>query len=580
MRPSQAVAQHGPGSIVDLPQLSVIMAGIDYWYPGDLDRVHEPRLERFLGVDSMFGAPRSAPGVRGGLPSFVFPESLVCPHARCRKLAHHRNFRRKGKDDSLHFVCTNSAVHSKFPTAFPARFLVACPRGHIDDFPWKEWVHSGESPCNGELTLTDTGRSGGAQDIVVSCRGCGKKRSMAGAFRAGAHSRCTGRQPWLGLGVRADGCSERPRTLLRGASNSYFSVVASALSIPPWSDPIHQDLVPFAQVIRQATSLEQFQAGVAGGFYNLGGLLNRYSVREIWDAFHNEPTAEDLKSLEWEAFTNPERPVPPGSEYEVSSREVPPTYAENISQVVAATRLREVRALRGFMRIDPIPDTGDSDDVAALGTRTAPLSRHDEPSWLPAVDLRGEGIFIRLDESRLRHWEHSPSVSSACKDVELSWNMWREERGLSKKEFPGMRYVVIHTLSHLLIRQLSFDSGYSSSSIRERLYVSDDPDSPMAGLLLYTATSDSDGSLGGLVDQAKPDRLSLLIGRALEDACVCAQDPLCGGSAAGGSDTLNGAACHACLLIAETSCEFANRLLDRGAIVGTIGGLGIEFFRV
>lgn len=579
LRPSQAVTQHGPGAIVDLPELSVIMAGIDHWDPVEDDRVDEPRLAKFLNVDDLFAPPRPGAGRFGGLPSFIFPEYLVCPHANCRRLAHHRSFGRVGRADSLHFECLNHAKHDGRQTAFPARFLVACPRGHVDDFPWHSWVHHGAGDCRGELRLTDSGRTGGATDISVRCDGCGKSRTMAGAFRAGAHSSCSGRQPWLGPNDRAAGCTERPRTLLRGASNAFFSVVASALSIPPWSDPIHQEVARYRQVLSGADSLEHLRNGVQQGYFrNLGPLLDRYTLEEIWAAHTGEPGEENLKSREWEAFIDPSRPVPPGSEFEIAPRAVPLQYRGRIDQVVAATRLREVRALRGFMRIDPIPDAGESDDVAALSARMAAISRDPDVGWLPAVDLRGEGIFIRFDEESVRRWEESGPVASERARLEKQWTDWRSERGLEEKPFPGIRLVLIHTFSHALIRQLSLDSGYSSSSIRERLFVSEDRDNPMAGVLLYTASSDSDGSLGGLVDQAKADRFGPLIMNALRDAEICAQDPLCGGRDSGSSSALNGSACHACLLIAETSCEMANRLLDRGTIVATLGGRGLEYF--
>jgi hypothetical protein len=148
---------------------------------------------------------------------------------------------------------------------------------------------------------------------------------------------------------------------------------------------------------------------------------------------------------------------------------------------------------------------------------------------------------------------------------------------MDEREFPGMRYVLLHTLAHVLIRQLALDCGYSSSALRERIYCRTS-DEAMAGLLIYTASSDSDGSLGGLVDQAGPDRLGSVLANALRESAYCASDPLCGGGDIGAATNLNGAACHACLLLAETSCEFGNRLLDRATLVETLGDRGMAFF--
>lgn len=582
LRPSQAVTQHGPGAVVDLPELSVLVAGIDLWHPTAEDVVPEPRLERFLGVRELLRPPQPGPGKFGGLPSFVFPEYLVCP--RCRYLAHWSKFTRKSGWTFAEFRCPRTDRHegARQPTAFPARFMVACPRGHLDDFPWERWVHGGDgSPCSAILELRDLGNSGSANDLQVKCTSCDASRRLGDAFERGAHGGCTGRRPWLGINDH-EPCDENQRTILRGASNAYFPVVASAISIPPWSDPIHQEIAPYLKIIRdQAGSLEKLEAGLEGGFYDLGDLTERFSVEEIWAAASAEPEVEDLKLREWNAFTHPEDANKPGTEFEVSSRGIPRHLRGSVAQVVAATRLREVRALRGFTRIDSMPEAGEAEDVEELNITVAPISS-ERPTWLPAIDLRGEGVFIRLEETGERGvqaWEQRPEVRSEAARLEIRWMEWRNERSLEERPFPGMRYVLIHTLSHVLMRQLSLDSGYSSSSVRERLYVQGGDD-PMAGLLLYTATSDSDGSLGGLVDQARPDRLGPLVMDALREASRCAQDPLCGGRDVGGSAHMNGSACHACLLLAETSCEAANRLLDRSVLVATLGQRGLEFFDV
>lgn len=581
LRPSQAVTQHGPGAVVDLPELSVIIAGIDHWHPTSDDVVPEPRLESFLRVQELIRPPQPGPGRFGGVPSFVFPEYLVCPNANCRFLAPWTEFTKKSGWSYVEFRCPRADKHSgpRQPTAFPARFMVACPVGHLDDFPWRRWVHGdGGGPCSGALRLIDRGTTGSASDLWVECTGCDRKRNLGDAFKKGAHGGCTGRRPWLGLRDH-EPCGETGRTILRGASNAYFPVAASAISVPPWSDPIHQEIAPYLKVIReQARSPEKLKSGVEDGYYDLGDLLVRYSIEELWRAATAEAEEEDdLRKREWQAFIHPEAANKPGSEFEVKTRSVPSSFTERISQVVAGSRLREVRALRGFTRIDSMPEIGEEHDIEHLDIEVAPLSVHKHPSWLPAVDLRGEGVFIRFSEDALRAWEARPALVSETARVEGLWHAWQEGRPHDDRSFPGMRYVLLHTFSHVLMRELALDSGYSTSSIRERIYCAGDPQ-PMAGVLLYTATSDSDGSLGGLVDQSRPDRLQPLILNALREASRCAQDPLCGSLDVGGSEHLNGSACHACLLLAETSCEFGNRLLDRSVLVDTLGRRGIEYF--
>lgn len=576
LRPSQVVTQHGPGAVVDLPELSVILAGINHWFVSGDDRVLEPRLERFLKKRALYRPPQSGPGKFGGLPSFIFPEWLVCP--RCRKLAPYRDFTMQKWWGGAEFKCNrdHKSHGQSHPVAFPARFMVACPNGHLDDFPWWQWVHQGSGPCSGPLELIDDGRTGAASDLRVRCSKCDASRSLGDAFNPGTLGPCAGRRPWIGPKDH-ETCDQMAKTILRGASNAYFSIIASALSIPPWSDPIQMEITPYREVLAQADDFAKLKAGVEQGFYKLGDLLGRYSLDEVWKAFQAEPEAEeDLRRKEWEAFQHTEVPHDKKTEFEIHSRLVPSRYQGELSRVVAASRLREVRALRGFTRIESQAELGEVTDIEELKVAVAKLGLK-ENDWLPGIDLRGEGVFLELDESTVEAWEMQAKVAAEGSALGHRYGTWRTGRGDGGRPFPGMRYVLLHTLAHMLIRQLSLDCGYSASSLRERIYCAG-TDDPMSGILIYTATSDSDGSLGGLVDQAVPDRLGPLLLEGLRAAAFCAQDPLCGLAEMGGVAHLNGAACHACLLLAETSCEHGNRLLDRSVLIRTLGDRGLEFF--
>ena len=242
LRPTQVISQHGPGAVVDLPELSVVIASLDAWQHSGADRVTEPRLEAFLGADGLFRPPRG-----GGVPAYVFPGWLVCPHLRCRLLAPTASFDWFGPPAG-EFVCRRSHLHrsTKRFAAFPARFMIACPRGHLDDFPWHSWLHREGGPqCDGPLRLEDRGRSGSVSDLTVKCEQCATERTMRDVFEPPTLGDCTGRRPWFGPSNRERGCQARPRVILRGASNAYFSVVASALSIPPYSDPIQTAIEPY-----------------------------------------------------------------------------------------------------------------------------------------------------------------------------------------------------------------------------------------------------------------------------------------------------------------------------------------------
>jgi hypothetical protein len=213
---------------------------------------------------------------------------------------------------------------------------------------------------------------------------------------------------------------------------------------------------------------------------------------------------------------------------------------------------------------------------------TAPISAR-QLDWLPAVENLGEGIFLLLNLERLKAWEELDAVKRRADVLIKAYSAWRQRRGLPELRDQRPRLLLLHTLVHLLIRQMSFDCGYSSASLRERIY----SDALMAGLLIYTSTPDSDGSLGGLVRQTRlvknpdgteRDSFGGLLLDVVELARMCSGDPLCREHDPRKTDRLNAAACHACAMVSETSCEFGNRLLDRGMVASLPGGMKTGYF--
>jgi hypothetical protein len=579
LRPSQAVTQHGPGSLIDLPTLSMVVMSADDWERGQSPRVDEPRLARRLKVSTFRGPPFfDFRGGTGGIPARIFPEFLVCP--RCHRLARHTAFAFDERR-SEHTCKAPDCPGKGRAVAYPARFMVACPMGHLADFPWHSYLHGPDIVCDAELRLVDSGQTGSITDLWIKCPTHNVSKNLGQAFGQAGRNRlplCGAERPWLGDTDPA-GCTERPRVLLRGASNAYFPIVESALSIPPWSDPIQVALGLYADQMAKVDSLEKAHMWLE---ITNAPELEQYAPEQVWSALTRrregvEESPLDLRFEEWRALQTEPGTIDPKAEFHSRSVPVPAGLEHLVERVVLLERLREVRALRGFTRIDPIPDIGDLGEVEALQAGMAPIMRHRPPQWYPGVDFRGEGIFIQLDDARVSEWESRLAVAEMAARHGRAQRLWSESRGL---EFQGpypARYILLHSLSHMLIRQLALDCGYSSTSLRERIYSSDDPNIPMAGILIYTATSDSDGSLGGLVEMGKPEDLGPLIQRALEDALLCAGDPFCASQEPSGSGQLNGAACHACLLIGETACEAANRHLNRAAVVPTLREPGTAF---
>jgi len=252
-----------------------------------------------------------------------------------------------------------------------------------------------------------------------------------------------------------------------------------------------------------------------------------------------------------------------------------------IERVNLVERLRETRVFYGFDRLEPgsLPLAGMPDAAMKLLFRNPPQHVHDR--WLPAVEVFGEGIYIELKEARLTNWRQKNSGWLAER---LSDSFVMRLAGAFSTLPPlsapdrswASRYLTVHTLAHLLINQLVFECGYGTASLRERLYISDDPNAPMAGILIYTAAGDSEGTLGGLVRLGREERLGPLVNRALSRASWCSADPVCSENLGGqGSRLANLAACHACALLPETSCETINHGLDRAMIVGLPGNRSV-----
>ncbi|MDU0290752.1 DUF1998 domain-containing protein [Saccharothrix longispora] len=599
LRPNQLLHTYGVGAVADLPNLSVVTMGLDRWDLKHADEITEDRL--LAAVRARLGhqvqALRQPPHLpetsdvfaewaKTGVPVGLFPTWLRCSDTRCNQLGRadagyfeliHDMF----NPDKVRYVHNCRGGRTTRPVAVPARFVLACDKGHLDDFPWQYFVHKGFVPESGHsLTLAERGTTGEAANIVVSCGGCDARQSMAQALgAAGVETlpRCRGRHPHLGT---FDECDQRPRTLVLGATNSWFAMQLRAFSLPHGDDAVDQLVAEFWG---QLGLLEKLPEGMAKNLMRTQKCwpeLEPHGEDEVWNAIRrhvDSPTQtqqdddEDLRTPEWRTFSG-------GDSYELpdftTRREKvkPEGTGDWLEKVVLVTRLREVAALYGFTRIDA-PEWGDSDTATA---RRAPLAA-EPPTWVPCAEMRGEGIFIQFSESRLARWENDRAVGDRVRVLEPAHHEWRERRRLERDSWPGARYVLLHTFSHALIRELALESGYSASGIGERIYATTDGE-PMAGVLLYTAAPDSEGTLGGLVSLGEQQNLGALIERALDAARLCSSDPLCAEHDPREHARLYGAACHACLFASETSCERGNQYLDRALLVDTLTSTGPGFF--
>ena len=272
------------------------------------------------------------------------------------------------------------------------------------------------------------------------------------------------------------------------------------------------------------------------------------------DAVHADAS---IRSEEYTALVMGKEVVSGRQDFACERAEVPAFLSSHISQVSKVSRLREVRALRGFTRlVEPCLDTP--------AERIAPLSRHVD-DWLPALEVIGEGVFIQVDHDVLDRWAASRFAQGRQELLQINTDRRADAYHRPRTDAVDIRTVALHSLAHLLIDQFSLDAGYPAASLRERLYSSD----TMSGLLVYTATSDSAGSLGGLASLSEEAEMAHAFAAGLSRLSWCSNDPVCIESTGSGADGLNLAACHACLLLPETSCESQNIHLDRATLFGT-----------
>lgn len=603
LRPSQLLSTFGVGSLIDLPNLSAMVMGLDDWDTSHSTEIVEDRLlravQRVLGaqVARLYTPPRAeeSPGVHEGwfeesrligVPVAPFPRWLVC--SRCRLLGPIASgfFEPKVppyRPDKIRYV-HNCGGKMSAAVAVPARFIVACKKGHMDDFPWVDYVHRGKVGCNGPMALYEIGATGEAADVQVKCDRCGVKRRMAEAFGRENQKNmppCSGRRPQLRDKAPA-GCDEpNVRPMLQGASGAWYGMNVSVLSLPKATDLLGQ-LVEDEWVILEKAESET-EVAFARKIGQLKG-LSKYSDAQIWSAVVKKRSGdeegdepENPKIPEWQLFSNP-RTAPEGSRLlKLRAVDPPEGYTDSLARVVIAEALREVKALVGFTRIESLKDF-DSASQMPEGRR-APLSRRP-PTWVPATETLGEGIFIEFSEAALGRWLGSKAAQTSAAEFEHGYADWRKAKQLPPAPFPGLRYVLLHSFSHALLRELAVECGYTSASLSERIYCSlPGEDETMAGILIYTAAPDSEGTLGGLSSLGEPSRLGRYIMQALERAALCSSDPLCAEHHPTTDRTLHGAACHSCLFLPETSCEHGNKFLDRSALTATVEQADLAFFR-
>ncbi len=704
VRRSQAIAPFGIGALVDFPgPVSLVHAGLDAW-PFDEGRPDhrefviddEKRLSQRLNVDYFVQPPDFRQPERGQdaahanlnlkLPFLRFPLWHVCPRCGRMHLARYHDIAAPTCRGPVGSGGESGGEHS-FRKTVQVRFVSACKKGHLQDFPWLEWLFKQPNPdwqpdgssrwlrmrSTGSASLTgvevraeEKGANGGIRLV--------EKRTLAGAFETdpstGSPSalaklgiRCEGHNPVLAIGKHGatplPGCGQELYPLLRGASNLYFPQVVSSIYIPDIDDrELSQDILDLlddhqlkSSLLRSAQvsesglvtakaarlALRDFFPALAIDPEVLAEAANKHILKDVLLAnslvrrylsqrIKSSPNGQLTKQIvdaaiksycpDWEIDSSVILPsltkamdgksetseVPEDArqdtlletdyrreEYRVLCRDIQDGYPKknllirssamqdygalvrsSFERISLLHKLRETRAFVGYSRIFPESDLTQEERWKLIAL--------ERKKWLPAVIVRGEGIFLKFREDRLNDWLSSYGVVHAGRLLSINRNLDElRERRHQQPKLVSPKHVLIHTFAHLLINQLVYECGYGSASLRERIYAADG-ENPMSGVLIYTAAGDSEGTMGGLVKMGQPAYLETTIAKALEKSRWCSSDPVCIESLGQGPDNCNLGACHSCALLPETSCEEQNRLLDRGTVVGTIENPDIGYF--
>lgn len=548
IRPSQLIYQSGPGAIVDLMEKSVMIKAADQWNTWNATKEDDVRITSILGVEHVRVLNENPDRQR--IKAIDFPKWKVCPS--CQRMTTY--------DNQQCYFCKKKGDEKEL---YASRFVLVCEKGHISDFPYNEWVHRNslcpEKMKEPKLKLITRGNSGSLSDLHVICLHCQHSESLGSIMKPDEHKHslftCKGERPWISPNAY-EKCGCKMKTTLRGASNVYAPAVISFLQVPLTSLSSEQDILYIVKSNEEdiREDYEEFgEKGLKRACKYLGispdfiPIIKRYLNGEI--SIDESTTYESIRKQEWNTLIQSHVDE---QNFTSSKVEMHPDLVPYFDAIYRVDSVPEVQVLQGFTRLDYLDRLSDN------RIELQPVVKKEE-KWLPAVRNYGEGIFIKFSVEKLRKWEEREQITAA---VFQAYNNYRDEFGNSLIHFEP-RQILIHTFSHALVRELAAHCGYTTTSLKERIYAMDD----MHGVLIYTASGDSEGSLGGLTRLAQSEKLYPIILRALENMSYCSSDPICSDGDFEYHTTANGAACHACTFVAETSCEWGNMLLDRRTLI-------------
>ncbi len=587
VRFSHLTSYAGIGAIVrDGNDMLMTITDIRYWTDRNGICTAQPipyvtRIVNALGIGKELRMPPQATEREDGtlqghyLPAVIFPRYAICK--KCG-LLHNNPWGNADGHDFSTLRCKGMNCNGQLEQV---TWCAVSKQGYLDDVPWHYVCHLGKNQnCRADfsepylrVTVNKTGKK------IIQCLRCAENGiESSSQFLKRKIGVIHKQQPWI---------SEKPQAIEEqdveiveiNSPGVYFPEKTNALVIPPESrinkGTVVDQLYNNSQLCRELESIRQplrkkgrlkkiateYRCSVDEIKNALAQIRNGYPSIEI-------ETSGDMLEDEYRAFLTPLDSMREDEDFVTDHKTALwKDFSSSLSgdllllntlidTLIVVRRLRDIQIFKGFRRCKP--DFSERELVV-------PPDINGRADWLPAIELFGEGVFFTLHSDILTRWENIAEVRVRVDELATRY----ENSGVPLIEDPVItpRFVLLHTLSHLLIRELEATSGYPAASLQERIYCSSARE--LAGILIYTAVPDIAGSLGGIIESAEPKQFLSLIDNAFKHAMWCSLDPVCSEHEGQGPGWLNRAACHGCTLIPEPSCAFGNVLLDRVFIKGS-----------
>ena len=589
VRFSHITSYAGVGSIVrDSNDFTMAVTDIRYWKDSGARDITEPivlvgRVKAHLKTTKDLRTPPIAKvnmndrkGVVGSpIPAIIFPGFAQCKV--CNRL-HHKPWGGVDNQISKDLICDNCFK----PALEQVTWCAVSSSGDLKDVPWHDICHrDGGGRCEEDYSKSYL-------EIVPGDKGkkivrCTRPHCNSSNVFEQSNTKFNGSfQPWENDLTTSSG----PKLFTVMEVNdprAYMSKKKRAIALPPETN-IDKDSLVYKLCCNSVKVKEiQSETRPLKKKRLLIGVANEYrcSVEDVQQAL-SSIELDEIESVRIDAgemLSDEYKALMTITEYKETSDFIAThkteswrAYLEDVNldergrsvanivgDIVAVERLRVIEVFNGFSRVANEPEGSE------VVVDVVPPDITGELDWLPAIELFGEGIFFTIKQSVLEEWEGLHDVRTRAREVLRRYEE-SNEGPFENLNTVNPRFMLLHTISHLIIRELEISAGYPSASLKERIYSSESEE--MAGILIYTAVPDIAGSLGGIVESAEPINFLKLLDGAFKHAEWCSLDPVCTEHEGQGPSWLNRAACHACSLVPETSCEYGNVFLDRVFIKG------------